>query len=59
MLLKLSKKINDLNNFHLKMVYIVLAMDSVRHVTSQEDMSDRLFLPLDVASSFVVVFLCF
>ena len=28
--------------------YTFLAVDSVRHVTSEEDMSDRHFLPLDV-----------
>ena len=32
----------------------ILAVDLARHVTSQEDVSDNHFLPLDVAGTFVI-----
>ena len=35
-------------------LYTFLAVDSVRYVTSQVDMSDSHFMPLDIASTFVV-----
>ena len=53
-----TQKINNFSNLHLKTfsnLYTFLAVDSVRHVTSQKDRSDSHFLPLDVASAFVEV----
>ena len=47
---------NDFSDLHLKTfsnVYTFLAVDSVPHVTSQEDMSNSHFLPLDVATIFL------
>ena len=49
---------NDFSSLHLKIfsnLYTFLAVDSVRYVASIEDMNDSHSLPLNIASTFVVV----